>query len=97
MPRSTVFGDSVPDTRSACVALDESDVLADQRSHFQLPSDPDSPSTIYLDGNSLGPLPKNVSAVVDDTVNRQWGRSLIKGWNTHQWIDMDCSIECLVK
>lgn len=42
---------------------------------------------IYLDGNSLGPLPKGVAAAVQDAVVAQWGGQLIKGWNTCKWMD----------
>ena len=42
---------------------------------------------IYLDGNSLGPLPKGVAEVVQNTVVEQWGGQLIKGWNTCQWME----------
>ena len=42
---------------------------------------------IYLDGNSLGPLPKGVAEVVQNTVVEQWGGQLIKGWNTCRWME----------
>lgn len=42
---------------------------------------------IYLDGNSLGPLPKGVAAAVQDAVTAQWGAELIKGWNTCNWME----------
>ena len=42
---------------------------------------------IYLDGNSLGPLPKCVAGQVQDAVTNQWGGELIKGWNSCGWMD----------
>ena len=42
---------------------------------------------IYLDGNSLGPLPKGVSEAVQKTVEAEWGGQLIKGWNACKWME----------
>lgn len=42
---------------------------------------------IYLDGNSLGPLPKGVDDVIGKMVRDQWGAHLIKGWNIDGWMD----------
>ena len=41
---------------------------------------------IYLDGNSLGPLPKVVPQRVADVINEEWGQQLIKGWNVAKWM-----------
>jgi kynureninase len=62
--------------------LDASDPLAAARERFVLPE-----GTIYLDGNSLGALPKATSPQLFDTVERQWGEDLIASWNKHGWID----------
>ena len=43
---------------------------------------------IYLDGNSLGPLPKATPARVAEVVAREWGKSLIRAWTAHDWIDL---------
>ncbi|MDW4496944.1 kynureninase [Sulfitobacter sp. D35] len=42
---------------------------------------------IYLDGNSLGPLPKSVPARIAGMVETEWGGLLIKGWNAAGWMD----------
>lgn len=48
---------------------------------FHLPE-----SIIYLDGNSLGPLPKAVEARVAQVISAEWGGQLIKGWNQCGWM-----------
>ncbi|TVQ54916.1 MAG: kynureninase [Rhodobacteraceae bacterium] len=63
--------------------LDAADPLADRRALFHLPE-----GLIYLDGNSLGPLPKGVAERVAATVSTEWGGSLIRGWNAHGWMDL---------
>ena len=40
---------------------------------------------VYLDGNSLGAMPRAVPDVVQDVVARQWGQDLIASWNTNDW------------
>jgi kynureninase len=62
--------------------LDAADPLALSRERFVLPD-----GVIYLDGNSLGALPKSASPHLFDLVERQWGEDLIASWNTHGWID----------
>lgn len=42
---------------------------------------------IYLDGNSLGPLPKAVAARVQSMITDEWGEMLIRGWNGAGWMD----------
>ncbi|MEM1302091.1 MAG: kynureninase [Pseudomonadota bacterium] len=41
---------------------------------------------IYLDGNSLGPLPKTVPDRVTKMIRQEWGQSLIRGWNAEGWM-----------
>jgi len=41
---------------------------------------------IYLDGNSLGPLPKVVPQRVSEVISEEWGQQLIKGWNVSKWM-----------
>jgi kynureninase len=69
-------------TRDEARQLDASDPLALTRERFVLPD-----GTIYLDGNSLGALPKATVPHLFDVVERQWGEDLIASWNTHGWID----------
>jgi kynureninase len=68
-------------TRTALQALDRNDTLALFRDEFDLP-----PDVIYLDGNSLGPLPKATPGRVARVVAHEWGQSLIRAWNAHDWI-----------
>ena len=63
-------------------ALDAADPLREMRQRFMLPGD-----VIYLDGNSLGALPRATSPHLFDVVGRQWGKDLITSWNRHGWID----------
>lgn len=52
-----------------------------RKEFFVLPQD-----VIYLDGNSLGPLPKNAKARVEAMMRNEWGEQLIKGWNSAGWM-----------
>lgn len=70
-------------TRSDCLALDASDPLAALRDEFDLPD-----GVIYLDGNSLGALPKATASRVQQVVQHEWGVGLIRSWNTAGWIDL---------
>jgi kynureninase len=62
-------------------ALDAADPLGSMRAQFMLED-----GLIYLDGNSLGALPKATIAAQQDAVERQWGRDLIRSWNSNDWI-----------
>jgi kynureninase len=70
------------DARTLAGERDAADPLAAVRERFTLPE-----HLVYLDGNSLGPLPVGVSAAVADAVERQWGKDLITSWNAHGWWD----------
>jgi kynureninase len=69
-------------TREETRALDAADPLRPFRDRFHLPD-----GVIYLDGNSLGALPKTTVDRQQEVVAREWGESLIRSWNEHQWID----------
>lgn len=62
-------------------SLDAADPLRDHREGFVF-TDPD---LIYLDGNSLGRLPKSAIQIVDDVIQEQWGDRLIRSWNEAWW------------
>ena len=61
--------------------LDAGDPFGKKRAEFLLPE-----GIIYLDGNSLGALPKAVKARIRDVTENEWGQSLIAGWDKHAWI-----------
>ncbi|HET7606314.1 MAG TPA: aminotransferase class V-fold PLP-dependent enzyme, partial [Sphingomicrobium sp.] len=67
--------------------LDASDLLAFARERFRLPD-----GVIYLDGNSLGALPRAAPGALMKTAERQWGEDLIASWNRHGWIDWPTKI-----
>jgi kynureninase len=69
-------------TRADCLALDAADPLAFARERFALPD-----GVIYLDGNSLGPLPKATTERLRRTVEQEWGQGLIRSWNEADWIN----------
>ena len=51
---------------------------------------------IYLDGNSLGPLPKGVPEKVQNMLTAQWGEQLIKGWNACGWMEQPSRVGNMV-
>ena len=61
--------------------LDDQDSLRDSRELFAMPD-----NIIYLDGNSLGALPKGTKNRVASLIENEWGEDLIKSWNSHNWI-----------
>jgi len=62
-------------------AADAADPLRPLRERFHLPE-----GLVYLDGNSLGPLPKAAAARLDEVVGEEWGEQLIRSWNSRDWI-----------
>ncbi len=73
----------MPLSRDALAARDAADPLAPFRDRFTLPD-----GVLYLDGNSLGALPRATAARVADVVTREWGTGLIRSWNDAGWIDL---------
>lgn len=70
-------------TRDEARALDGADPLRDYRQRFDLPD-----GVIYLDGNSLGALPKATPARLEQVVSGEWGGGLIRSWNDADWISL---------
>ncbi|MEP7089836.1 MAG: kynureninase [Nocardioidaceae bacterium] len=74
---------SAPMTRDDAVALDRRSPLVERRDLFALPE-----GVVYLDGNSLGALPRTVAARLQEVVAEQWGTGLISSWNTADWVGL---------
>lgn len=70
-----------PDTRAR--EFDAADPLGHFRARFRLPE-----GVIYLDGNSLGALPKATPGTLARVVESEWGDGLIRSWNSANWFDM---------
>jgi len=70
-------------TRTELEALDRADPLAPFRDEFFLPG-----GVVYLDGNSLGALPRVTPGRVAAVVEREWGEGLIRSWNDAGWIGL---------
>lgn len=62
-------------------ALDLNDPLRELRERFRLPA-----GMVYLDGNSLGAAPVATLERMRSLIEDQWGRSLIQGWRSHDWM-----------
>ena len=60
---------------------DHADALAPLRNQFDLP-----PGVVYLDGNSLGALPRRTAGRVRETIDLEWGDGLVRSWNAADWI-----------
>ncbi len=72
---------SPPESRETCAVRDREDKLAGLRELFELAED-----VIYLDGNSLGALPRATGPRLAEVVTQQWGEGLIRSWNSADWI-----------
>ena len=69
-------------TRQDVATLDAQDPLAPLRAQFELPD-----GVIYLDGNSLGALPRATLPRLQQVVEHEWGTRLIRSWNEAGWVD----------
>jgi kynureninase len=68
--------------RNLCASLDEQDPLAGFRDRFL-----DDGATIYLDGNSMGRLPKAALARLQEMAEHEWGTMLVRGWTESGWME----------
>ena len=68
--------------KKIAINLDSNDELSSYRKEFILPT-----NTIYLDGNSLGVLSKNIINDINNTIKEDWGNNLISSWND-KWIEL---------
>ncbi len=73
--------------RQAAQRQDETDLLRHMRDEFLLPD-----GVIYLDGNSLGPLPRRARERVARAGAHEWGNDLIRSWNTAGWFDLHSTV-----
>jgi kynureninase len=71
------------DTRERCLEADHLDPLARLRDEFDVPL-----GIIYLDGNSLGVLPRRARLRSLEVLEREWGQGLIVSWNTAGWFEL---------
>ncbi len=71
----------MPITRAELEALDRDDPLASFRDAFALPD-----GVVYLDGNSLGALPRDAKARMARVLAREWGEGLIRSWDDAGWL-----------
>jgi kynureninase len=76
--------DAVDLTRNAAVALDAADPLAGFREHFTGPEDDGPDRLLYLDGNSLGRMPRETPAALSRAVEQEWAQGLVGSWSS--WI-----------
>jgi kynureninase len=74
---------TTPLTLNDCRARDAADTLHPLRELFDIPE-----GVIYLDGNSLGVMPKTAAARAAEVVTQEWGQGLIRSWNTAGWFSL---------
>lgn len=70
-------------SREQCTEMDARDPLRIVRDRFVVPD-----GMIYLDGNSLGLMPKSAPARLAKAAELEWGQDLITSWNTHGWFHL---------
>ncbi|CAM3936222.1 kynureninase [Bordetella tumbae] len=70
-------------TREACLQADQQDPLAPLKAQFDIPA-----GVLYMDGNSLGVLPKAAIARSAQVIQQEWGQGLIRSWNDAGWFEL---------
>lgn len=80
----------MPDT-TQLAARDAADPLGPARARFRMPD-----GLVYLDGNSLGPLPAALPAQLASVVTGEWGEGLIRSWNDAGWIDLPVQLGAVI-
>ena len=70
-------------SRAACEQADAADPLRSWRDRFHLLK-----GLIYLDGNSLGPMPRTATKYLEQTIHREWAEDLISSWNKAGWWEL---------
>jgi len=78
-------------TRADCLVRDAADPLAPLRQQFAV-DHLDDQGVIYLDGNSLGVLPRVTASRVQSVIEDEWGVGLIRSWNSAGWIALSARI-----
>jgi kynureninase len=73
--------------RASIATLDQFDPLRTKRDAFALPD-----GVIYLDGNSLGPVPKAALRELKIAAEHEWGEDLIRSWNRAGWFDLPATL-----
>ncbi len=68
--------------RNSCAALDAADPLAGFRDRFLIDD-----ATVYLDGNSMGRLPKASVDRLTRMAEHEWGRILVRAWTEYGWME----------
>ena len=74
---------SLLESRTACEKADAADPLGFRREEFHLPQ-----GLIYLDGNSLGPMPKKALEYLEQAIRNEWAEELISSWNNAGWWEL---------
>ncbi len=74
---------NTPLSLNDCRARDAAHPLHVLRDLFDIPA-----GVIYLDGNSLGVMPKTAAARAAEVVTQEWGQGLIRSWNTAGWFSL---------
>jgi kynureninase len=73
----------LPASRADALVLDAADPIAGARDRFALPE-----GIVYLDGNSLGPPPREVFERIAEVLRDEWSSDLVRSWTSHGWIEL---------